>query len=379
MKNTAVYAGTFDPCTFGHKHVIEKAANVFDTVYVVIADNPAKNPVFSVEDRLKMLAETCYGIPNVFVTVVEGKYTAKFAQEKNAVLVRGIRNNMDHSHETDIYRTNRQIAPDVETFYLMPDDMYSLVSSSWIKGLVGPIGWRDIVSSSVSLFVFHMLKEDYLRREYSKLEKSGVSWDEIKKSYSDRPYHNYDHIIDLLQGIEKFWKQKFGDEVKDLIKIAIFLHDLEDTVEKTIDKIAFALDEHGCGEFVHKMILATTHESDQYRNEVAALMASIDLLVLGKTLQEYNQYVKTVQEEYRLKGFSAVEWVRGRREFLEKFVLSRENVYPYPEIRSVYEAQARSNIQIELTMLQSDFLIPLDTSAPIKNVESKSESLEVQG
>lgn len=159
-KRIAVYGGVFDPITKGHLHIIEKAANMFEEVIIVKANNPNKKAVFSEMDRWDMLRNATQNFTNVRSKILPiNMYLVNYAKELNAqYLIRGIRDTIDFPYELNIYRTNRLITKEVETIYLMPDDAYSLVSSSWIKSLIGLDGWEAIIAPHVTEYVMMKLK-----------------------------------------------------------------------------------------------------------------------------------------------------------------------------------------------------------------------------
>jgi pantetheine-phosphate adenylyltransferase len=131
----AVYAGTFDPITLGHLSVIERAALLFDRVLVVIAVNPAKQPLFSVEERLALIAATTRGFANVDATFTAG-YVVELARARNArYLIRGVRSVTDAAGEIELAALNRELAPEVETVFVTAHPGLSEVSSSALKEL----------------------------------------------------------------------------------------------------------------------------------------------------------------------------------------------------------------------------------------------------
>jgi len=132
----AMYPGTFDPITKGHVDVIERAANLVDTLYVVVADNMHKKRSFSVETRIEFVRQSTQHIPNVIITSTSD-LVVRYAQEHDInLLVRGLRNIQDYENEYALYQYNRNINPDIETVILFPSSRNHFVSSSAIKELI---------------------------------------------------------------------------------------------------------------------------------------------------------------------------------------------------------------------------------------------------
>ncbi len=129
----AIYPGSFDPVTNGHLDLIARAAKMFDHLVVAILRNSAKNPLFTVEERVSMLSEGTAEFGNVSVSTFDG-LLVEFAREERAhAVVRGIRAISDYEYELQMALMNRRLAPDVETIFLMPDAKYSFVSSRLVK------------------------------------------------------------------------------------------------------------------------------------------------------------------------------------------------------------------------------------------------------
>ena len=130
---TAVYPGTFDPVTYGHLDVILRASKLFDRVIVGVLHNSSKSPLFSVEERVKILAKATKDIPNVEVKAFEG-LSVNFARENHAqVIVRGLRAVTDFEYELQMAQTNRVLAPDVDTVFLTTSLEYAYLSSTTVK------------------------------------------------------------------------------------------------------------------------------------------------------------------------------------------------------------------------------------------------------
>ena len=130
----AIYPGSFDPITYGHMDIIDRASNLFDKVIIAIAKNEAKNHLFSLEDRIK-LAKTIYeDSSNVEVVGFPRQLTVDVAREHNAsAIIRGLRAVSDFEYEFQLATMNRSLAPDIESIFLTPKESLIYVSSSLIK------------------------------------------------------------------------------------------------------------------------------------------------------------------------------------------------------------------------------------------------------
>lgn len=132
----AVYPGSFDPVSNGHLDIIERAAKVFDKVYVVVSINLKKQSIFTVDEKVWMLKEVTKHIPNVIVEASKD-LLLQYAQSRNAsVIIRGLRNFIDYQDEITLFQFNRSIAPNIDTFILFPSANNLFLSSSSIKELV---------------------------------------------------------------------------------------------------------------------------------------------------------------------------------------------------------------------------------------------------
>ncbi len=129
-----IYPGTFDPVTNGHIDVIRRALKIFDRVIIAVAvQNTEKNPLFSIEERVDLLRRTVKSLKNVTVESFEG-LTVNYARTKKAnAMIRGIRMLSDFEYEFQMALTNRKLADDIETIFLMPHESYSYLSSRLIK------------------------------------------------------------------------------------------------------------------------------------------------------------------------------------------------------------------------------------------------------
>lgn len=143
---TAVYAGSFDPPTLGHEWVIRSGRKLFGRLVVAVAVNPAKKSMFTVQERVEMLKAMTAGFPNVEVTSFENVYTARFAKSVGAeYLLRGVRNGTDFEYEKTISDINSDLEPGILTLSLTPPPEVAKISSSLVKSLIGPEGWKEAI------------------------------------------------------------------------------------------------------------------------------------------------------------------------------------------------------------------------------------------
>ena len=129
----ALYPGTFDPITNGHIDLVKRAANLFDEVIVAIASSQKKQPRFTLEERIELSQKVLADCPNVTVKGFN-ILLVDFAKQQNAsVLIRGLRAISDFEYEFQLASMNRNLAPNIESLFLMPADEYSFISSSLVK------------------------------------------------------------------------------------------------------------------------------------------------------------------------------------------------------------------------------------------------------
>ncbi len=129
----AVYPGSFDPVTNGHVDIIERSARVFDKVYVAILQNSTKNPLFSVSERKELITRVTKHIPNIEVTDFGGLLVDFMKEKEASVIVKGLRAVSDFEYEFQMALTNRQLAPNIETFFMMTSAQNQYLSSSIVK------------------------------------------------------------------------------------------------------------------------------------------------------------------------------------------------------------------------------------------------------
>lgn len=146
MNHKAVYPGTFDPMTLGHQDLVRRAARIFDTVIIGIADSRTKKPFFTLEERVEMARHVLKDLPNVEVVGFSG-LLMKFVQQHNAkVVIRGLRAVSDFDYEFQLAGMNRDLYPDVETMFLTPGEQFMFVSATIVREI-------SVLGGDVSKFV----------------------------------------------------------------------------------------------------------------------------------------------------------------------------------------------------------------------------------
>jgi len=145
----AVYPGMFDPVHNGHVDVIQRSLQIFDELIVAVVANPAKQPLFSMKERLEMIDEATSELSNFRIVAFDGLLIDLVARERADCIVRGIRAVSDFEYEFQMALMNRKLRSTVETVFLMPHEKYTYISSRLIKevasfgtsvvGLVPPI------------------------------------------------------------------------------------------------------------------------------------------------------------------------------------------------------------------------------------------------
>lgn len=156
----AVYAGSFDPPTLGHLWMIEQGCRLFDELVVAVGINPEKRYLFTLEDRLDLLRRMTAALPNVGVAGFENLFLVRYARQAGAsFILRGIRNEQDYVYERGMRYVNAEFDDGIQTVFLIPPRDLVEVSSSFVKGLVGPQGWQELVRKYVPEPVYRKFVE----------------------------------------------------------------------------------------------------------------------------------------------------------------------------------------------------------------------------
>lgn len=150
MTRLAIYAGSFDPLTLGHFDLIERSSEIFESLILAVAEHPMKDTLFTAAERVAICRRVTDGLINVTVESFQGLLIDYVRSKQARVLIRGLRAYSDFEYEFQMALTNRKLAPEIETLFMMPKETHSYVSSSTVReiaALGGDVG--EFVPDSV--------------------------------------------------------------------------------------------------------------------------------------------------------------------------------------------------------------------------------------
>lgn len=133
MTKIAVYPGTFDPITNGHIDLIQRALRIFDEVIVAVAPSPRKLPLFTLEERLRMIRQSLEGIKGAKAEAFNGLLVDYVKSKKGVAIIRGLRAVSDFEYELQMALMNRRLDSNTETVFMMPSEEYTFLTSTVIK------------------------------------------------------------------------------------------------------------------------------------------------------------------------------------------------------------------------------------------------------
>jgi pantetheine-phosphate adenylyltransferase len=382
----AVYAGSFDPTSAGHIHVVQKAAATFDEVVVVVAHNSAKTGYFSVEDRVRFCKDAFSHIPNVKVDQVSDSYVVDYAERIGAThLVRGLPTVADFQYEYELYHNNRSINPKLDTVFVMCDKDVQQVRSSTVRGMVGYRGWVKRVKPLVPKTVFDALLLKHMEKEWMSLWPKmsqhcqplfEMAWKHIADRMARRGYHNLEHIRSMLDGFADY-EEKHGKmkDDRNVFMVAIWLHDIVVSSDESgpypkdwpVSSTSWTPEEHSAeyarwlvshcrfgklppeADFIHALILATDYSKPRERGDLQKLLCCLDCAVLASSKDDYAEYKCAVFNEY-VPVCGMLAFTQGRHDFLKSVLENGSDIvkfFGHPDFAK-FETQARINMEREL-------------------------------
>jgi pantetheine-phosphate adenylyltransferase len=172
MEKVAIYPGSFDPITYGHIDIIERALEIFDKVIVAIAHNAEKRSLFTIEERLEMIKAIFKDTPSVIVDSFKGLLVDYVAKTNAKVILRGLRATSDFEYEFHMASMNRSLNIHLDTLFMMTSKDYFFVSSRTIKEVAGLGG---AVEGLVPDLVVTRLKEKF---KLPVTKKKQIGWDD---------------------------------------------------------------------------------------------------------------------------------------------------------------------------------------------------------
>ena len=159
---TAVYAGSFDPPTNGHLWMIRQGLELFDRLVVAIGQNPSKSYNFPTKKRIELLQASIPSCERLTITNFDNRYLVDYTKEVDAeFILRGIRSPHDYEYGRVMRHINGDMAPDINTVFLMPPRDIAELSSCMVMGLIGPDGWEKTVRRYVPAPVFEALESKH--------------------------------------------------------------------------------------------------------------------------------------------------------------------------------------------------------------------------
>ncbi|MTI96073.1 MAG: pantetheine-phosphate adenylyltransferase [Firmicutes bacterium] len=146
----AICPGSFDPVTMGHLDIITRASRIFEHLYVAVATNASKNPLFTVEQRIDLLNQVTGQLPNVEIITFSGLLVEAAREREAQVIVKGLRAISDFEYEFQMALMNKKIGDEIETLFLTTNSKYSFLSSSMVKEVARLDGCiRGLVPDSI--------------------------------------------------------------------------------------------------------------------------------------------------------------------------------------------------------------------------------------
>jgi pantetheine-phosphate adenylyltransferase len=389
MMNKIGFSGTLDPLTNGHIWVIEEARRMADNVEIYVSQAPGKKTMFDIKTRRELIEEyvDSRGWDNVTVHIVLNKFIARFAKNRGVdYLIRGIRNSVDFEYEDLIQEVNSNMLHGCKTLFVIPPANagaegvnLGAVSSSFVKGLIGNVGWHWEVKKLLPSTHYKQIVEDFLKREWSeswlvgdvnKGMGQGVndSWfHEVMDQHSmpNRHYHNLEHLVHGMTEINAWAINTNANSTEVMtVKQAFWFHDYvygKETATASDEKqsaeafLNSKLSNGSMGNAAYRLILATSHfEQANIDEPLKDVMLGVDLAILGQDWDVYCEYASKVRKE-NLNKYTLAEYNIGRVKALYH-LLARANdniLYEDPYFNAEYALTAIDNLRREINDIET--------------------------
>ena len=362
----AIYAGSFDPFTLGHLHIVKQALQKFDKLIINVGTNPQKKTLFSHVMRFEMVKQTlktCNLEDKVELMCYKGMTADLALSEKVYTLIHGIRVGTDDiEKERNLAITNNYLGAirgiNLKTEFIYVEDAFlRTVSSTAVKNLC-QLRQFAAVMKYVSPYVHQKLALEYLEPIFKDAYFEGRLYLKLAKQYDARAYHNLSHIAYMLNMLQIYLNAGYTDIANSDINTltqAIFLHDyIYNPLEKNNEEMSIqaAIDEdfvNECDKKFQDLVLVTKHIKPA-NAELEALMADLDLSILGTFDDDiWKQYNHAIRQEHSMVPLK--DYVKGRIEVLQSF-LNKARIFQTVFFYDMLEARARQNIAQEIEWLK---------------------------
>ena len=374
MSKRGLFCGSFDPFTYGHLDVVNKALEKVDELIINVGYNEAKIQEFSSEKRVEMIIKAlkCHPRRHKIIVVSEHGMTIDIALLYDVnVLIRGVRQGSDDvAQEQTLAAINKNLALsrglELETEFIIQDgEMLKSISSSAVKFLCEN---HEFITAFkyVPANVAEVLAETYLKPLWDEVcvnnsAKSNAFWQELVSAYKGRAYHNLTHIaymMNMLKIYSAYTKKTFDDIRKELL-LAILIHDIvyepgafyednEKASAQFVDKIRKVLPYDINVDLVKNMVLST---AINYDKGGMTIIRDLDFSILGTfDVYTWHEYCRKIRAEY--STFSDEEFYANRLEFLQK--LATKQIFKTDFFFNNFEDKAKKNIKKEIECLQKN-------------------------
>lgn len=393
-----IFAGSFDPLTTGHLWMIREATRLFDVVHVLVAVNPNKQTMFSAAERQAIIRGAVHreGLRNVEVDTSASEFVAQVAARKGVdYLLRGLRSTADFDLEDMLRQTNKDLFDGPQTVFLIPPKGLSSVSSSFVKALMGPVGWVHAVSEFLPEESYQALLRASLLARWSRLmqgiarsvpglpaalSQEAEAWFQrcIEPAYQapGRTYHALSHLAHCFSEADALAFNcpeilAADSLVHQQLELAIFFHDLVYRGGPS-PLLAGEGDEEASARLAAEFLETTLRATAEFRGPIVqavlgtryaaaegmdkdvlgSALRDIDLSILGRPRKEYLGYLQAIRSEY--KDVPQARYAAARSSLLKGFQAKaeRDQLFSFDWFKARgYNQQAEFNLQMELAGL----------------------------